>query len=416
MTTARVHILYIAEFSTGGSVESLLCLVGGLNKSQFKASVLFYAMPDAGTCERFASAGASIFSLYPRSSDKTRPKSLPKLSMQARIRRLFGMRVERYYETLKYGLDFMRFRIPIYKAIRHQIREITPDLIHFNNGVGTDTPGILAARRSGVPAVCHIRTLGKITLLSVAASRSVRAFLCISHAVRDVATAQGVDAKRCIVVPNAVDLSRFNSAASESKRIRAEFGCNDSHQLIALVGRVVSWKGQDYFIRALARAFKNNRNIRGLIVGEGEDTDTNRAYIDGLHSLVSESGLANVVTLTGHRADVPEIMQAADAVVCASSEPEPFGRVIIESMATGTVVIATNAGGATDIIQDNVNGLLVPIKDSASLAGAIMRLQHESGLSERLRTAASADAQKLYTVPIHVEQVCDVYRSSADIT
>jgi glycosyltransferase involved in cell wall biosynthesis len=333
------------------------------------------------------------------------------MSLQARIKAVFGSRIERYYETFKYGLDFIRFRRPIYKAIRQKIESVQPDLVHFNNGVGTDTPGILAARKYKVPAVCHIRTLAKLTHINVAASRSVDAFLCISNAVRDRAVNQGVNAERSIVVPNAVDLSRFNSTDDVTQNIRDELGWDDSHKIFSLVGRVVSWKGQDYFIRAIAEAYESDKAIRGLIVGDVENLDTRSSYLDDLRSLVGDLGLDEIVMFTGQRMDVPDIMRSSDIVVCASSLPEPFGRVIIEGMAAGAVVIATEAGGALDIIENEFNGLLVPVKDSHALARAMLRLCEEPPLLERLRSAATDVVRDKYTVNKHVDLICEIYRS-----
>lgn len=414
MKSKPIHIFYIAEFSTGGSVESLLCLVGGLDKTLFRATVLFYTMPDERTCGRFEAAGATVISLYPGSSVEGSIGELKKLNLQAKIRKTFGLRVEGYYETLKDCLHFVRFRIPVYRAIHQKIQAIEPDLVHLNNGLGSDTPGILAARKSKVPIVCHVRTLARLTHFSVAVSRSVGAILCISNAVRDTAVDQGVNKERCIVVPNAVDLARFNTADESADSIRDELGWDSSHKVFSLVGRVVSWKGQDYFIRALAEAYKSDKTIRGLIVGDGEDTDKGRNYVDGLRSLVSDLGLNDVVVFTGHRTDIPGIMRTSDVVVCASSLPEPFGRVIIESMAAGSVVIATNAGGAPDIIETDVNGLLVPMKDSRALAKAMVRLSQDDQLAEQLRSAATRSVHDRYTIAAHVDAVCDIYRRVGD--
>jgi glycosyltransferase involved in cell wall biosynthesis len=411
MSRSPTHILYVAEFSTGGSVESLLCLVGGLDKQAFKATVLFYTMPDRTICDRFESAGATIEALYPRSSDKGSLKQSQKYQLQTRVRAIFGQRIERYYESLKFTLHFLRFRLPIYKAIRHKVSGIQPDLVHLNNGVVSDMPGILAARALRIPAVCHIRTLRKLAYPSVAAARTVSAFLCIPNAVNERLVDQGIESSRCIVVPNAVDPQRFNQSDIVAADIRTEFGWDDSHRVFVLAGRVVSWKGQDYFIKAIARARRSDASIRALIVGDGEASSSNAAYVAGLRSLVDDFGLDDIVKFTGHRADVPNIMKAADAVVCASSLPEPFGRVIIESMAVGTPVVATNAGGATDIITDGDNGILVPVKDSAALADAILRLSQDSDLAQKLRSAAMQTVDERYTARRHVDQVCDIYRS-----
>ena len=415
MSRSPTHILYIAEFSTGGSVESLLCLVGGLDKQDFKATVLFYTMPDPAVCDRFRASGASIASLFPHSANEGGPRQLQKRNLQTRVRKIFGGSVERFYESLKLALHFLRFRMPIYKAIRRKISEVHPDLVHLNNGVVSDMPGILAARALRIPAVCHVRTLRKLPYPSIAAARSLSVFLCISNAVQERLVDQGIESSRCLVVPNAVDPQRFNQSDIVAADIRTEFGWDDSHKIFVLAGRVVSWKGQDYFIRAVADARRSDASIRALIVGDGEASSSNAAYIAGLRSLASELALDDIVKFTGHRADIPNIMKAADAVVCASSLPEPFGRVIIESMAVGTPVVATDAGGATDIISDGENGILVPVKDSEALAHAIVRLSQDSDLTQKLRSAAMQTVADRYTVRRHVDQVCGIYRSVLEL-
>ncbi len=413
MSRTPTHILYIAEFSAGGSVESLLCLVGGLDKQAFKATVLFYTMPDPSVCDRFRASGASVTSLYPHGSDEgaRAQRDLKKINLQSKIRSVFGHRVERFYESLKLTVHFLRFRLPIYKAIRHSISETRPDLVHVNNGVVTDMPGILAARAFRIPTICHVRTLRKLTYPSIAAARSVSVFLCISNAVRERLVEQGIESSRCIVIPNAVDSERFGESAISAAGIRTEFGWEDSDKVFALVGRVVSWKGQDFFIQAIAEARKTESSIRGLIVGEGDATPENDAYVGKLRSMVSDLGLDDSIKFTGHRSDIPSIMKASDAVVCASSLPEPFGRVIIESMAVGTPAIATDAGGATDIITDGENGILVPIQDDAALAQAMLRLSRDSDFVQELRSEAMLTVADRYTVTRHVDQVCGIYES-----
>jgi len=411
MPDSPTHILYVAEYSTGGSVESLLCLVGGLDRAEFEATVLFYSMPEDRTRERFESTGAAVRSLYPYRSNKGSPKEFRKLRLQSKISTVLGTTVEQLYESLKYVLYFLRFRRSIYKDIRSLIRQTKPDLVHANNGAGTDTPGILAARAENIPAVCHIRTFGKLTYPSVVAARSVGTFLCISTAVRDWLLNYGIESERCVVVPNAVDPLRFNETAIEPADIRAEFGWDNSDKIFVLAGRVVSWKGHDFFIQAVAEARKRDASVQGLIVGAGDRPPDEDLYLVKLQSLVGQLGLEDNMKFAGHRTDIPNIMKSADAVICASSLPEPFGRVIIESMAVGTPAIATDAGGTTDIITDGVNGLLVPAKDGDALAQAIVRISQDEDLAQHLRSAAIQSVADRYTVNRHVDQVCDIYRS-----
>ena len=411
MQDSRTHILYIAEYSTGGSVESLLCLVGGLDKNAFSATVLFTRMPDSAVCQRFETAGATILSVFPQSKGEGTRKQLQKLDMQSKVRAALGRRIEGLYESLKFALHYLRFRRPVYKATVRIINQVQPDLIHLNNGIVGDMSGIRAAHACRVAAVCHIRNFRKLPPLSVRASRPVSMFVCISGAVRDHLVEYGVNAHRCIVIPNAVDPVRFNEAAISTDGLREEFGWNSSHKVFALVGRLVSWKGQDYFLKAIAKARNSDISIRGLIVGDADPSSVHTDYIDSLKSLAGKLGIEDSVTFAGHRTDIAKIMKSADGVICASSDPEPFGRVIIESMAVGTPAIATNAGGAADIITDGVDGLLVPIRDSAALAKAMLRLSGDDSFAQDMRTAAMQTVAERYTEKRHVARVCDVYRT-----
>ena len=411
MTRQRPHILYVAEFATGGSIESLLTLIGGLDKTEFDLTVLFFRMPEASIRERMQQAGATVLSIDPGGPTEVVTRPPTRFNMQSRLRRVLGRRIEYAYASVKYALQYARFRLPTYRAIREQLRVIQPDLVHFNNTVIADTAGIHAARTCGIPAISHVRNFGEITYLSVAIARSVRVFVCISNAVRDYLVDRGIDARRCVVIPNAVDLERFSEAETSPAAIRDEFGWNTTDKIFALVGRVVAWKGQEYFIRAIAKARESDASIRGLIVGDDVETGDSERYVARLKSLIDELQVGEAIRFTGHRTDVPNIMKAADVVVCASSQPEPFGRVIIESMAVGTPVIATDAGGATDIIDDGKNGILVPIRNSDAMAEAMLRITSDVDFELAVRKAGLRSITDHYTVARHAAGITDLYRS-----
>ena len=412
MSKHRTHILYIAEFSTGGSIESLLTLVGGLDKDIFRPTVLFYNMPDTAICERVERAGADVLAISQGRSEKNDEKRPIRLNMQSRVRRALGRRTEYAYASLKYALQYVRFRLPTYRAIRDQLQIIQPDLVHFNNTLHADTPGIHAARACGIPSVSHVRNFAELTQLSVSIARSVKVIVCISTAVRDHLVERGIDAERCVVIPNAVDLDQFSEAETAPAAIREEFGWNSTDKIFALVGRLVSWKGQEYFIRAIAQARASDSSIRGLLVGDDVETGDTEQYVAGLNSLIDELNVRDAVRFTGHRTDVPNIMKAADVVVCASSKPEPFGRVIIESMAVGTPVIATDAGGVTDIIDSSKNGILVPIRNADAMAEAMLRVTNDVEFEQAIRAAGLRSVTDHYTVARHTASISDLYRKA----
>ena len=415
MSEHRPHVLYVVEFSTGGSIESLLTLVDGLDKDLYEVSVLFYRAPDAAIVERFERAGSRVLAMSQSAAVARSIKRPVRFNMQSRLKQVLGRRIEYAYASLKYALHYVRFRIPIYRAIREQLQSIKPDLVHFNNTVIADTPGIQAARACGIPSISHVRNFGEVTQLSVSIASSVKTFICISTAVRDHLVERGINAERCVVIPNAVDLNRFDEAETAAAPIREEFGWHSKDKVFALVGRLVSWKGQEDFIRAIAKARANDRSIHGLLVGDDVETGESERYVARLNELIDELKVDSAIRFTGHRTDIPNIMKAADVVVCASSKPEPFGRVIIESMAIGTPVIATDAGGVTDIIDDGQNGILTPIGNSDAMAEAMLRVTDNIEFARAIRVAGLRSVKDHYTVAKHVGRISEIYQKTLGV-
>lgn len=163
------------------------------------------------------------------------------------------------------------------------------------------------------------------------------------------------------------DIGVADAELRESKEIqelREKFS-PDSLPLVGVFGRLSPWKGQDIFIKALTRV----HNARGIIVGGalfGEEE-----YERKIKNLAHESGMESRIHFAGHRNDVLQMMAACDVVVHCSTAPEPFGRVIVEAMLAGTPVIASDAGGAKEIIRHGETGMLTPIGNDKALADAI---------------------------------------------
>ncbi|MCZ2858502.1 glycosyltransferase family 4 protein [Blastococcus sp. VKM Ac-2987] len=158
--------------------------------------------------------------------------------------------------------------------------------------------------------------------------------------------------------------------------------------VVAVVGRLTPWKGQDVFLRAVARL--RVRPARVLLVGGtlfGEE-----AYRSGLQELADELGLP--VTFTGHVEDPQEYMRQADVLVHCSVLAEPFGQVVVEGMAAGCAVIASGPGGPAEIVEPEVSGLLVDGGDHRQLTAALDRLLQDRSLRERLAHGGTARAER----------------------
>ncbi|MCJ2066850.1 glycosyltransferase [Methylobacterium sp. J-088] len=185
-----------------------------------------------------------------------------------------------------------------------------------------------------------------------------------SRAAADAFIAAGGHASRVTVVPNGLDLELDTRSPAA---LRAELGL-PAGPLIGVFSRLAPWKGQDVVIEALARL----PDLRCIVVGTalfGED-----AYAAGLRAQAEHLGVADRVLFLGQRADVPRLMQAVDAVVHPSVDPEPFGRTLVEAMLAGVPVIATDAGASAEILDGGAAGTLVPPRRPDRLATALAEL------------------------------------------
>lgn len=168
----------------------------------------------------------------------------------------------------------------------------------------------------------------------------------------------------------------YNGFASDAKGdpgqekptlIRAKLGIGDA-PLVGVFSRLSYWKGQ----HVLLEAMRELPGVHALLVGEALFGETE--YTAQLKALAEAPELAGRIHWLGFRSDVPALMAACNIVVHTSTEPEPFGRVIVEGQLALRPVVATAAGGAFELIQDGVTGRLVPPGDAVTLARTIREL------------------------------------------
>jgi len=405
----RRRILYVARKSNGGSAVSLYHLARGLDTSRYEPVVLFDTQERSDIGDRLGESGIKVIVLEKRDHE-----SLPVPAGPVRRRdvaRWLGVRFGRWasqaYVLLKSCYQFARWEAPKVWPIVRAIQQHAVDLVHLNTGLINGKAGIIAARLANTPCVCHVRMFDKLGHFDRVFARYVDYFVYISRAVAENYTIQGIPLAKGTVIHNAVDLSEFST--HDPAPVRSDLGFVPRERLVGVVGRLDWWKGHEYFLEAMAEVAQRIPNLRGLIVGAPEDTSRNREYYQKLQSLTKSLGLDGKVVFTGFRGDVPLLMSALDVVVLSSSAPEPFGRVVIEGMAAGKPVVATAAGGVLDIIEDGVNGLLVPRQDSRAMAEAVVELLSDREKARRMGLAARRRVEEKFTVQRHVAAVQQVY-------
>lgn len=393
--------------AVGGSIISLYQLVKGLAGSEYQPHVILRAgNPYA---ERFRALGIPV-SLVGAPGGAGAGDA----SVVARVRqgRLTGwLKGSAAGAALVHGVGFYARQYP---TVRREAAEIAgvlragrPRLVHLNDIIAVTRPGILAARRLGLPAICHLRAMQPRSLYDRRLSRALRGYICISRAVDAQQREQGGRIAPTWIVYNGLDLSEIDQPV-DGLAVRAELGLLPDDQVVGCVGRLVAWKGQEVLLRALAALTPRYPHLRGLIVGAPEHNSGD--YERALRDLAAQLGIAERLVWTGYRDDVPRCLRAMDLLAHTSIEPEPFGRVLIEAMAAGVVTIGARAGAVPEIITDGVDGLTTPPGDASALAAAMARVLDQPSAAQAWRRAARATVERRFTLAAYARGVAQVYR------
>ncbi|HTW34399.1 MAG TPA: glycosyltransferase family 4 protein [Rhizomicrobium sp.] len=219
--------------------------------------------------------------------------------------------------------------------------------------------------------------------------------------------------KHLAVIPRGVDFARFDPAGIPAERVeglRRQWQAKPGETLVLLPGRLTRWKGQTILLDALARLKREGRlgAVHTVFAGDPQGRNT---YEAELRLQIVSSGLDGAVHIAGHVNDMPAAYLAADIVVSASVDPEAFGRVAAEAGAMARPVIATNHGGAREVVLPGTSGLLVAPGDSAALADALATLLAAGPeRREAMGKAARAHIAARYTVERMCADTLALYR------
>lgn len=201
-----------------------------------------------------------------------------------------------------------------------------------------------------------------------------------------------------------VDLLRFDRGPVKSNdTLRAELGLPTTGPIIGIVGRLQRWKGFHHVLRALPEIAAAFPDVTCLMIGGKHALEP--GYPAFLQFLIAEANLDGRVRLVGLQKNIPQWMKAMDVVIHASDE-EPFGLVVIEAMALGRPVVASDVGGPREIVADGVSGLLWRHGDTHSLAVAVLRILKDPQLAKSLGDAAHKRARH-FAVQQYARNVVD---------
>ena len=191
--------------------------------------------------------------------------------------------------------------------------------------------------------------------------------VCVSNDLKNfMIDAIGISPSKIEVIHNGVDLSCFHFHQEEKKK-----ACPKAREKLVLgtVARLSEPKDHANLLRAFSLVLEKEPNVRLMLVGDGELRST-------IEKMICELHLEENVDMLGRRSDIPELLAAMDIFVLPSKR-EGFPIAILEAMACGKPVVATDVGGVGEIISSGVDGVIVPPEDSTSLAGALLQLIEE---------------------------------------
>jgi len=185
------------------------------------------------------------------------------------------------------------------------------------------------------------------------------------------------------VIPNGINFQRFASA-NPFPELR------DDRKNILFVGRKDERKGLRYLLEAFALLLESRRDLRLVVVGPGEPDRACEAWIGAISEIDRD-----IVRMTGPVSDedLPRYYASADVFCSPATGGESFGIVLMEAMAAGAPVVASNIAGYRDVVAHERTGLLAPPGDPAAIAAAIARMIDNAGLAERLSNAGKQVAQ-----------------------
>jgi len=265
-----------------------------------------------------------------------------------------------------------------------------------------------AARLAGVPVViASIRDMGEVLAApkrraQKLACRLATHVLANADAVRDRLITEGYDPGRITVIRNGI-VPVATERLERGGPIRREFGIPDDAPILLVLSRLNELKGIPYLLEAMPAVLAKFPKTRLLVVGDGAQRQT-------LEHTSESLGLKRAVLFTGFRMDVPNLLRETSISVLPSLS-EGLSNVLMESMAHGVPVVATQVGGNSEVIRDGVTGYLVPPKNPAELSGAILRLLSEPKLAEGMGRVGIQHIQQRFSIERALQETEELYTS-----
>ncbi len=310
------------------------------------------------------------------------------------------------------NIPTLRHPANLFKIIGY-LRRHKPQILHAQLEFSIIL-GSLAARLVGIPCVSTLHTLDNpqeqrarwryhltLAALKYLCSRSI----AVSESTRQHHLRDGkIPGEKIITLYNGIDLSACKAPAPEScLEKRKELGLAPDSIVAVTVAVLREPKGIQFMLQAMAQLRETNPNLQYLVVGDGEHGPT-------LKEMARSLGLENQVVFAGQRKDIPDILSVCDFFVLPT-RTEALPTVLMEAMAAQKAIIASNVGGVPEMIQDGVNGRLLPPGDVSALVKACAQLADDSARRNAWGTAGQAICREKFNIEQQIISLENLYTS-----
>ncbi|MDD5546619.1 MAG: glycosyltransferase family 4 protein [Candidatus Omnitrophica bacterium] len=377
----RLKVLHvITRLDKGGSSENTLLTASGLDKGRFDVTLVFGKTNDPdGRVRRALSDNGINYRVVPRLVRQVAPWS-----------------------------DLIAFL-----KLCAIIKKGNFDIVHTH----TSKAGILgrwAAKLAGVKAIIHTPH-GHIFYGYFGPARN-RLFIILERLTARITdriitlTQRGKDehvrfriskADKFVPIYSGVELEKFIDSNYDPARTRESLGIPPNGPVIGTITRLEPVKGNMYFIEAIPQVIRIFPDLKVIITGDG-------AQRRAIENRIKELSLSRNIILRGATNDAPRALSALDIFVLASLN-EGMGRCLLEAMALSIPIIATDVGGVSEIVENGVNGILVPSKDAAALAQAIISLLRDKARAKEMGKAGKNKLNRFFSAKAMVEKIEALY-------
>lgn len=347
-------------------------------------------------------------SVYYRASNARMARALERYQVRAHPTTSFSDEVVR----TTWRPDHLAHFASRFRRVRDELRSIVADeridLVHT-----VMYPAALyvalAIRHSGVPQIWHEHGVKHVHAINAPIYRFVAATCAYvigpSDAVTRALGSAGIQPPVLRTVYNGIDLARFTCGRDGVPAVRESLGAGADTRLIGLFGQLLPHKGHHSFIAAAGPIIAAVPGARFVIVGALE----NPPYEAALRADIAARGLTDRFVFTGWRGDVQDVMAAMDVIVVPTLTPEPAALSLMEAMALGRALVASNTGGTPELVVDGETGLLFEAGDAGQLAARVVQALTEPDLADRLGRAGRARMEARFTEARHQEEVANLY-------